>query len=59
MFCKIMKKIIDRKVNKVIKLKMENKNKEVCVMIVKVNMTGLAVVHGMKHSYHYATCTER
>lgn len=54
-----MKKTIDRKVNKVIKLKMENKNKEVCVMIVKVNMTGLAVLQGMKHSYHYATCTER
>ncbi len=33
--------------------------KEVCVMIVIVNMTGLAGLHGEKRSYHYATRTER
>ncbi len=33
--------------------------KGVRVMIVMVNMTGLAVLHGGKYSYHYATRTER
>jgi len=28
-------------------------------MIVMVNMTGLAVLRGGKHLYHYATRTER
>lgn len=33
--------------------------KGVRVMIVMVNMTDLVGLHGGKHSYHYATRTER
>ncbi len=33
--------------------------KEVCVMIVMVNMTGVAALQGGKYSYHYANRTER
>ncbi len=33
--------------------------KEVCVMIVMVNMAGLAGLYDGKRSYYYATRTER
>ncbi|PGK34933.1 hypothetical protein CN907_21305 [Bacillus anthracis] len=32
--------------------------KEVCVMIVIVNVMSLALLNGRKHLYHYATRTD-